>query len=83
MANDTRTAWPPLMSNAQAAFAVASIFQVLLVGLGSTMCVHLSTETNVPQKLTRSCLPKNVRFVEGKQSGDPLQRIRNGCPPGP
>lgn len=30
-------AWPPLMSGAQAAFAVASILQVLLVALGSTI----------------------------------------------
>lgn len=38
-------AWPPLMSGAQVAFAVASILQVLLVALGSTI-IYASWKEN-------------------------------------
>ena len=62
------------MSGAQAAFAIASILQVVLIALASTMCVHHFDQTN-ERKLTWPLFTKHLRLVEGKRPVDPFQWI--------
>lgn len=57
-------AGPPLKSGAQAAVAIASILQVLLVGLASTMCVHLFS----PKRANKVNLSSQAYLLRGKKT---------------
>lgn len=68
-----------LPDSVQAAFAIASILQVTLAALASTMYVHLLA-TEHP-KLTR--VHKHLRIAEGERLADPHLRILDRRPSHP